>query len=1194
MADNRLGPIKLLFCGACQNVNLLRASFCSGVLVLLLAGLALNVAPAAERNAGEDEIHIVQIQGTAEIMSSGARTWVLTQTNQVLHPGDRLRTGSNSRVTLRWSDQSVVPFGALTEVEVLSPDKSDSLPGMSLIKGILSFFHRDKPGRIRMLTHGATASVEGTEFVMRVTEENGRERVLLAVIDGKVQLSNAHGTLALTNSQQGVIEPGQTPACTPGFIANNLLQWCFYYPGVLDLNDASFSLDEAQALTTSLAAYRAGDLLAALENYPAARQPASGAERIYHAALLLAVGQVEQTESELAALPATNQNAPLAIALRTLIAAVKRDPRPTSRNPQLATEFLAASYYEQSRATGEESLKAALDLARRATTLSPQFGFAWERVAELEFGFGRADEASHAMDKSLQMSPRNAQALALKGFLLAARNKIGEATQWFERAIATDAALGNAWLGRGLCRIRTGEAAAGRKDLLVAAALEPQRSILRSYLGKAFADGGEAKLADRELQLALRLDPYDPTGWLYSALFKQQQNRVNEAVTDLEKSQALNDNRSLFRSQMLLDQDRAVRSANLAGMYRDAGMTETSLGEAARAVTYDYANDSAHLFISDSFNEVRDPTRFNLRHETVWFSELLLANLLAPVGAGRLSQAVTAQEYSKLFEADGVGIASDTFARSDGQVWERGSQFGTFRNTEWALDFDYQHNNGVRPNNDLDRFEWYTTVKQQLTPQDTALLLVKYENYSSGDNFQYYDPMDPKYGYRPNFRFEEQQDPILIGGYQHEWSPGIRTLLLGGRLVNDQKFSDLQAPQLLLIENRGGAVTATDSQPLDVRLNDQLEIYTTEVNQIFQREKFSFVAGTLWQGGDFHFANSLSNSPLPASFLPPVVASYSEPFERVTGYGYLTVEPVEKLWLIGGVSYDHLEMPSNFRSLPQSGGTEDRELVGPKAALVWNPLPLATLRGIYSRSLGGVSLDESYRLEPAQLAGFAQAFRSVISESIAGSLGAPEYEVMALALDLNLGHGTYGGMQVERITSNVEQDIGVFRLENSRAPFKPSTTREYLDYDEQSLAVKLNQLLGERFVAGMNYRLTRAELLTSLPEIPVAALAGAIRDELSWLHQIGGYVLYNDPCGFFARFDARYYQQSNQGYTPAQQGDDFVQFDLRAGYRFARRRAELSVGILNLTGQDYRLNPLTVYSELPRERVLTTRCSIRF
>ena len=48
-------------------------------------------------------------------------------------------------------------------------------------------------------------------------------------------------------------------------------------------------------------------------------------------------------------------------------------------------------------------------------------------MAELEFSFGRTRAASDALDRSLSLAPRNAQALALKGFLLAARNNTREA-----------------------------------------------------------------------------------------------------------------------------------------------------------------------------------------------------------------------------------------------------------------------------------------------------------------------------------------------------------------------------------------------------------------------------------------------------------------------------------------------------------------------------------------------------------------------------------------------------------------------------------------------------------------------------------------------------------------------------------------------------------------------------------------------
>src|SRR5882724_8225688 len=201
----------------------------------------------------------------------------------------------------------------------------------------------------------------------------------------------------------------------------------------------------------------------------------------------------------------------------------------------------------------------------------------------------------------------------------------------------------------------------------MASAVEPQRSLLRSYLGKAFADTGDEKRAMHELELARDLDPMDPTPWLYSALILHDDEQTARAIHELEKSQELNDNRSLYRSRFLLDQDQAVRSANLAAIFEDAGMSQVSVRESARAVAFDYSNFSAHLNLAGSFNQLRDPTRFNLRYESQWFNEHLLASLLAPVGAVSLSQNLSQQEYSRLFPDKRFGASSTTEFFSDGQ-----------------------------------------------------------------------------------------------------------------------------------------------------------------------------------------------------------------------------------------------------------------------------------------------------------------------------------------------------------------------------------------------------------------------------------------------------------------------------------------------------------------------------------------------
>src|SRR5260221_410655 len=174
-------------------------------------------------------------------------------------------------------------------------------------------------------------------------------------------------------------------------------------------------------------------------------------------------------------------------------------------------------------------------------------------------------------------------------------------------------------------------------------------------------------------------------------------------MDDLEHSLAVNDNRQVYRSRFLLDQDRAVRGADLATIYPDAGMTDTSFREATRSANIDYANYSSHLFLANSYNELRDPKQINLRYETPWLSEFLIANLLAPVEAGTLSQAVSQQEYSRLFERNRFGLVWSTEHRSN-KDWEQGyAQYGIYNNVSYAAEAFYRSLNGWRPNNDLDQ-----------------------------------------------------------------------------------------------------------------------------------------------------------------------------------------------------------------------------------------------------------------------------------------------------------------------------------------------------------------------------------------------------------------------------------------------------------------------------------------------------------
>jgi tetratricopeptide (TPR) repeat protein len=366
---------------------------------------------------------------------------------------------------------------------------------------------------------------------------------------------------------------------------------------------------------------------------------------MYYLGLSLSCGRVTNYTGMVESLSTAS---PLAPALRSLVAAVNSEDRFVPGTPTNASQFLGRSYYLQSR----RQLSAALDDARAAVRLNHQFAFAWERLAELEFSAGRVSRAGESMNRALELSPRNAHAHALKGFLLLGRDRVDAAVSSFDRALELDARLGNAWLGRGLCRWRQGNPEAGLADIEKAAVMEPNRWLFRSYLGKSFGlaanhapdAAGRARLArlsEAELELAKRQDPLDPTPWLYSALLREQENRNVEAVRELEKSSALNDNRQVFRSRLLLDEDRAVRGANLARIYERAGLPELSIQAAARAANADYASYSPHRFLADSYNALRDPKRVDLRYEEAWSNEQLMANLLTSGGGGSLSRFVS-------------------------------------------------------------------------------------------------------------------------------------------------------------------------------------------------------------------------------------------------------------------------------------------------------------------------------------------------------------------------------------------------------------------------------------------------------------------------------------------------------------------------------------------------------------------------
>ena len=1199
---------------------------------LLSIGLSLCFLAAHGQEA-----KVVSVENKVEA-AKATGVWLPAQAEQRLAIQDRIRTLRKSRATVQLTGLYNMRMEQLTTVEISPSLLDDSKPRLDLGSGALFIFSREQSGEIDIKTPAANGALRGTQLFVQVDASG---KALYQVLEGRVEVSNPQGRVEIVAGEAAEAAVGAAPRRTAVLETKNILQWALYYPAVIDPTEleAAGGQGDTSKASAALQAYAEGDLLSAVD------MPRGGSKAL-EAAVLLAVGRLDEVRPILAQMPVSS---PFRRALEKLVSSVKHEK--TKNWPldaiSTASEAMAESYYRQS----QHDLEGAREAVRLAVRLSPQNGYAWTRLGELEFSFGRAARALEALENGLKFTPRNAQAHALRGFVLSARNRIAEAQGAFETATKLDGALGNGWLGLGLTKIKQGHLAEGRADLQTAATVEPLMSIYHSYLGKAFSVEGRRDDSEKDLALAQNLDANDPTPWLYSAIEKQQQNRSNEAIDDLQKSIDLNDNRRVYRSEFLLDQDKSVRSANLAAIYRNNGMDAVALREAARAVDSDFTNASAHLFLANAFHSLRDPQRIALRYETPWFNELLLANLLSPVGGGPLSQYVSQQEYSKLLEADGIGASLAGEYRGTGEWRSSASVFGTHGNWSWGVDYSLRDTHGTRINNEASIQELYAQVKWQPTSDDTFYFLGKMSKQESGDTFETYNNA----ALAPDVFFDEKQQPgLLLAGWNHRWGPGSHTLFLAGRLSATQRLRDPRANQLLIERDSAvlnpsvvntvgffnvfsnpaftsvlgvdgetlihspelvaamqpflysGNILGLNATPFDFQTLREFEIYTAEMMHIQKIKNHNLIAGVRYQDGEFETTSRLSvirpnfagGFATPAFQQADVVA-----FQRLSLYAYDYWHPKPWLTLIGGVSWDRIDHPLNFRNPPTSAAQTQNERVSAKAGFILNPSRWVQVRGAFTQGLGGVTYDESVRLEPVQIAGFNQSYRTVISESLAGSVETPRFQNIGLSVEGMLPTKTWWGITGNIIEQDVDRTLGaftgfspgVFPIEPA---YFPSSTRQSLSYREQSLQFTLNQLMGKRWALGGLYRVTESELRTTMHDLAAFGAANGVLTDRATLHELGLSANYNSPRGFFARAEANFFAQSlrddpNSGPAP-RGGDSLWQLNAFAGYRFHRNLCEVSAGVLNITDQNYQLSPLNPWSDIARERTFVIRFRLSF
>lgn len=847
--------------------------------------------------------------------------------------------------------------------------------------------------------------------------------------------------------------------------------------------------------------------------FPSSPQPPTQAALLY-----LIQGRVAEARQELDRALMLDPGYAPAHGLRSNIALVRNERGPADQaalhaiaaNPFSASAYLNHSLVKQAEFRLEEALQA----ARKALALEPDNPMAMIQVARLLFGLGNLSEALSMAEETRRRAPQDPLITSTWGFLLLTQVKVEEALAAFDQAIEQDSTRGEPHLGRGLALFRQNKTEEAVQEMWMATLLEPKVSLFWSYLGKALYEVKRYPVEIDPLAIAKRLDPNDPTPWFYDAIRKQSVNRPVEALEDLQRSIELNDNRAVYRSRLLLDQDLAARGATLARIYDELGYRQLALVEGWKAAIEDPTNWSAHRFLSDSYAALP-------RHEVARVSELLQSQLLQPInitpvqpqlaesnlfildGAG--PQDPSLNEFNPLFVRDRVALlASGTVGEKD-TLGDEAVLSGVWRKVSYSLGQFHYETDGFRKNNDQNQDVYNAFVQMSLSPSTSVQAEFRYKDFEGGDLPLRFD--------RNNFYPDQQRDDRTRSvrlGLHHAFAPYSRLIASGIYRNADDDTRNFELKTL-------NALTDTDG-------------FMGEVQHLLRWRQVHLISGIGHFDADRSDTFSFQSIPF----------EMTEDDNRHTNlYLYSLINfPYKVTWTVGG-SADFFKLTTRNRDDRRIVSALERNQFNPKFGVIWNPFPHTTLRGAVFRTLKRTLLSDQ-TIEPTQVAGFNQFFDDP---------NGTEAWRYGVALDQKFSTTLFGGMEF----SWRDTDVPTFVQKEGKYRIR--------DWDEDLGRVYLYWTPRAWLAASAEYQYERFKRRKAFGEEGIAQ---------AHTHRVPLGISLFHPSGLRARLKTTYVDQHGDfqnrfwPYDVLPGGDRFWVVDASIGYRLPHRRGLLALDVRNL------------------------------
>ncbi len=1088
---------------------------------------------------------ILSFEGIVEKQFFQKLDWQLASNNDLFCPGDRVRVAKNSRLVLMLGDETRVNLAEKTTLTFVQPNRKQNPWIIDLIRG-KAFFRSRERRKLNILTPFINAVHKGTEFLVEVDNEE----TLIRVFDGKVSAENELGQIMIDEGFQGRAQSGQAPKLESLTIKPvDAVQWTLYYPGILNVSE--FVADKSANLKSVAEIYQQHGAYSALNALNNLNQDQLTTDYwLLHAYFLISLGSIEQAEYSLNQVLQWQKDNALAYALKSILAVSKNQSQSALQwaeqavllDKQSTASYLALSYAHQSM----RNLEKALDATEHAFRISPENALVLTRLAELQLASGQYSQALVNAKKAQQLNPEYDHVQIILGFASLMNGNRDEAVHVFSAAIQLDSANPVSHLGLGLAKIRQGDVQQGVTDLENAVSLDSENAIMRSYLGKAYYEIKNEILAETELDLGKEKDPNDPTPWFYSAILKQTTNRPVEALQDMHQAIELNDNRGVYRSDLLLDEDLAARSASLGRIYNDLGFQQLGLVEGWKSVSEDPGNYSAHRLLADNYAALP-------RHEKARASSLLQSQLLQPVNitpiqprlaeSDRLASTTLGSpsfnEYNSLFQKNqftvqGSGVIGNNDAYGGELV-----HAGIWNDLSYSLGLYHFEDDGIRENNHIRQDIANAFVQYRVNEQLNVQFEYRYNELDNGDLRQRFDASSFQASLSENY----SRNYARIGATV---KPSNTTTLLFSGLYLHEDFNALTTSPLFQTE-------------------EEAETFSFEM-QLIQH----FLNSHVVFGGGFSHLDQLTtthsaiNASIPFTPLSTIIETNTiSDFEqdKVNAYLYLFSE-FNDFKTILGVSFDSIASHTN----------PDNHKFNPKAGIIWNLTDSTVLRLAYFQSLVSERRG-SQTIEPTQIAGFVQLMDEEFGT---------EVEQYGIGLDHKFIRELFMGLEasvrhsVKYTYSFPENSLINFLIPVNRFDLKPD---EVFDEETNELFIRnyWNWTPYNELALGLEYNFTISDTQLSPGSDP-----GALKPLDIFTHRVPLFANIYLPNGFFAKFKATYINQHVNSLLATNKGSDqFWSLDATLGFRLPDRMGRIELVGRNLLDENYQYSDRNVITGLP-------------